>query len=378
MWAAAPAAMIVGAVSPPDREPHRHAPHRQPPRVPGGGREPHDVARRRGRGARPQIERGHGAGLDLDDETVADVPGRRGDLHRPGCVQGQEPEAVDLRHAGVGRRERHRDVRPHRADGVDHLDRDTRSRADVVLGRRVGEREPRHRRGRHRHRHLDLHSRVGAPVAAARIGGHEGHEGELAGPVRLDLTAARHPDAAPRAGEIDDRRVLHHRAVRVPDGGGQRRRLADREGQAIRSDLERERPRHGLRRRRPRRGGERRNADEQRRRASDVCHEPLPHRSARIPERPRIAILRPRRSVRSSPPSRRKPSHCKPAAGPLTETPVDAVRARAPSDRGARRHNGPERPTAANRKRGDAGRYSTFGMLPTCGILRTHAPRGES
>ena len=198
--------------------------------------------------------------------------------HRAGRVQGQESEAIDLRHAPIGRHERHRDVRPHRADDVDHLDCQPRPRADVVLGRRVGKGDSRRGRGRHRHRHLDALARFGTAATAVGIGRHERHEGELARPMRLDLAAARHTDAAPRARQIDDRRV-HHRAGLVPDGGGQRRLLPDRQRQPVRRDLERERAglRLCLRRRRPRCGGQRHDPGEHCRRPSEICHGFLPH-----------------------------------------------------------------------------------------------------
>ena len=88
---------------------------------------------------------------------------------------------------------------PHGPDRVDDLHGNTGTGPDIELGRYLVEDHVRDGRQRDGHRNLDANPRIGPlrPLLCALW--DERDEGELSGPIGLDLALPGHAHAAPRA-----------------------------------------------------------------------------------------------------------------------------------------------------------------------------------
>ena len=158
----------------------------------------------------------------------------------PVSSKARKPNRSRVATAGslVPKRDRH--VFPAGADRVRHRDVEARAGPRVEDVRHFGEGDLRNGRQRHRHRDLDPRAGVGTAAPVPGIRRHEGDERELAGTIRLDASGTGHADAAARARVVDDPRVVHDGASSVPHRGGQLRRLAYRQRQRLRGDLDSE------------------------------------------------------------------------------------------------------------------------------------------
>ena len=200
--------------------------------------EPDDVAGARlvGRSGQFQAVRGVRGNRDLD--LGGGVLGGRGEGGPAGRQQVQAAEPVGRGHARVGAGVADLDVVADDVRDVDDPGAKRQVGAGVEGAGEVDDLDALDRRVRDRHVDLDAQQGFRPPRFVFGFLGHQGDDGDLSGTVRLDLAGRVDPEPPAVAREEDDVDVLDRVAVLVHHGGGQRRLVADFEGQFGRLDLE--------------------------------------------------------------------------------------------------------------------------------------------